>query len=122
MTDYIVYLVKRDEKRIVCQEEVIGNWNLSRDVDLRSAAGQYNFLGALNNIIDADPPTLVPDPIAGLPRREFVEVVPGDWVTPEVARGRIELAENQCPNCRYPKGSNGCARECGRVTTPGEKQ
>ena len=50
--DYIVYLVKRYENRIVGGEELIGEWNVSRDVDTRG--GSTSLLDSINGLIDCD--------------------------------------------------------------------
>jgi hypothetical protein len=48
--DYIVYLVKRDDNSIV-REKLMGEWNVSRDVDTRS---NTRLLDTINELIDCD--------------------------------------------------------------------
>lgn len=62
MIEYKVYLVRRDSKAFPpsLREQVLGEWNVSRDVDLRATGigandAARNFVDGINAIIDADP-------------------------------------------------------------------
>lgn len=52
MIEYIVYLVKRRPHAIVCKEEILGEWNISRDVDTRGRP--IDLTNAINTLMDCD--------------------------------------------------------------------